>query len=141
MSVYSGRSICVCVCVYVKHTSTFLEGSNTAPLAFQQLAREGALKIAAVIHTEKTARTEKFEDSANNKKNKYKLQTEERGETFRKCSEVQRETPIRETSLLLHHHAFTEGAGGYLLLKLCPDGGMGVNKGNILTVPLSALWI
>lgn len=37
------------------------------------------------------------------------------------------------------HHAFTEGAGGYLLMTLCPDEGMGVNKANILTVSVSAL--
>lgn len=42
---------------------------------------------------------------------------------------------------LLLHHALTEGAGGYLLLKTYPDGGMGVTKGNILTVPVNALWI
>lgn len=29
------------------------EGGNTVPLALQQLAREGAPKIVAVIHTEK----------------------------------------------------------------------------------------
>lgn len=29
------------------------EGGNTGPLALQQLAREGAPKIMAVIHTEK----------------------------------------------------------------------------------------
>lgn len=78
MSVHSGRSICVCVCVYVKHISTFLAGGNTVPLAFQQLAREGALIIAAVIHTERTARTEKFQDSANHKKinTNYRLRKE-----------------------------------------------------------------
>lgn len=42
MSVDSGGSICVCLC----------EGGNTVPLALQQLAREGAPKIMAVIHTE-----------------------------------------------------------------------------------------
>lgn len=64
---YSGGSICVCVCVYVKYTSIILEDDNTVLLALQQLAREGILHIVAVIHTEKAARAEKILDSANYK--------------------------------------------------------------------------
>lgn len=64
---YSGGSICVCVCVYVKHTIIILEGDNTLLLALQQLAREGILQIVAVIHTEKAARAEKILNSINYK--------------------------------------------------------------------------
>lgn len=59
MSVHSGGSIYIRVCVYVKHTSSFLKGGNSVPLALQHLAREEALKIVAVIHTEQRARAEK----------------------------------------------------------------------------------
>lgn len=59
MSVHSSGSICVHVCVYVKHTRSFLKGGNSAPLALQQLTREETLKIVTAIHTEQRARAEK----------------------------------------------------------------------------------
>lgn len=70
MSVYIGGSISLYVCVYVKHTCTFPEGDNAVLLALQQLAREETLENVVVIHTEKTARAEIFQDSANYKKHK-----------------------------------------------------------------------
>lgn len=131
MPIYNGGSICVRVCVYVKHTHMFLEGDNTVPWALQQLFGEGALKFVLVIHTEKTARAEKFQDSANYKRKSknYRLRKGANG-SERAWEYRERHQPERPSLLL--HHTLAKGAGGYLLLKLCPDGGMAVSWGNVL---------
>lgn len=64
MSVFAGGSISS-VCVYVKHACTFPVGANTVFFSLQQLAREWTLENVAVIHTEKTAGADRFQDLAN----------------------------------------------------------------------------
>lgn len=84
MSVFAGGSISVCV--YVKHACTFPEGDNTVFFSLQQLAREWTLENVAVIHTEKTAGAERFQDLANCKQiNKHYRKEKKKVKRAQKC--------------------------------------------------------